>query len=37
VTEDNVTIDERHDVHGEVVIKNAIKFTKWKENNNETK
>lgn len=28
VTEDNVTVDERHDVHGEVVIKDAIKLTK---------
>lgn len=28
VTEDNVTVDERHDVHGEVVIKDAVKLTK---------
>lgn len=28
VTEDNVTIDERHDTHGEIVIKDVIKFTK---------
>ena len=27
VTEDNVTVDERHDVHGEVIIKDVIQFT----------
>lgn len=28
VTEDNVTVDERYDVHGEVIIKDAVKLTK---------